>query len=681
MRSMSVLVLVLGVSLLTPSAVAAQEAAPSPAPSDGLAPNAAQPLTHDELLTLRGEHTQDDATLGMLVADAVIVRSPRQDQPDRLAGGQGFGGLPREGHPGDPVVRADDVVAERYPADARIEGLLAIEHLFNDALKFRGEVAMPGGTYLTPIEPQAMAAADALPVGTLIVARGWFSRLASPQPCPEVPDALDPNDAGGRSSPFVRCPGGWLTTDPVTEVDPGEPTAPLGFGIPVQYGALERFGRDLAVTLAYEPATYLLRHVANPIEDAEPALGWAVVGHLAPMTIPDPVTAADADDKVRPGGLDWQPGLERQPPADVRGMHSTAWSGGFASIHGGANGVLSSWVSADGRDWQGASLPRGIRWVNALLRLDDGLVLIADAAPFGKVWRYDLWSSRDGLAWRRVARQRIPTPDRFDDYRRIVHGYWTLGDRIVALETFTQQPCCGRSSGWTFVANREDPPDETFAWTSGDGKAWVRQRAQGFQPSGEHRGHQISQGRGELLALWGHPTNAIASTTDGIRWRTIGRHPERLDLDSLPMLLARAGDGIVLGGTAWDAGDDPGQAFALWRSTNGEDWQRTYARPDGRPASIVASGRTVIVAGNDQDAREPDADPPPELPWLMVSQDGGRTWDESLAWVGDTDWCLRSLTASSGSVSLDAACTPPDAASTYVVTLPGGRPSVSAGGE
>jgi hypothetical protein len=147
------------------------------------------------------------------------------------------------------------------------------------------------------------------------------------------------------------------------------------------------------------------------------------------------------------------------------------------------------------------------------------------------------------------------------------------------------------------------------------------------------------------------------------------------------MLLARAGDGIVLGGTAWDAGDDPGQAFALWRSTNGEDWQRTYARPDGRPASIVASGRTVIVAGNDQDAREPDADPPPELPWLMVSQDGGRTWDESLAWVGDTDWCLRSLTASSGSVSLDAACTPPDAASTYVVTLPGGRPSVSAGGE
>ncbi len=675
MRSTRMSVLAMCALLLMPSAVSAQEPASSPAPGDGPAPNAARPLTHDELLAVRGEQTQWGETLGMLVADAVIVRSPRQDQPDRLAGGQSFGVLPREGYPGDPVVRADDVVADRYAADARIEGLLAIEHLFNDALKFRGEVATPGGTYLTPIEPQAMAAADALPVGALIVTRGWFSRLASPQPCPEVPEALDPNDAGGRYSPFVRCPGGWLTTDPVTEVDPDDPTAPLGFGIPVQYGALERFGRDLAVTLAREPATYLLRHVANPIEGAEPALGWAVIGHLAPQAIPEPVTPADADDIVRPSGLDWQPGLERQPPADVRGMHSTAWSGGFASIHGGANGVLSSWVSADGLDWQGASLPRGIRWVSALLRLDDGLVLIANDAPFDRVWRYDVWSSRDGLAWRRVAQQRIPTPDQFDDYRRIVHGYWTLGDRIVALETFTQQPCCGSSSGWTLVANRTYAPDETFAWTSGDGEAWVRQRAQGFQASGEHRGHQVSQGRDELLALWGHPSYALARTTDGIHWRTVGHYPERLDLDSLPMLLARAGDGFVLGGTAWGAGDDPEEAFGLWRSTDGEDWLRTYARPDGRPASMVASGRTVIVAGNDQDASYPDGDPPPDLPWLMVSQDGGRTWDESLAWVGDTDWCLRSLTANSGSVSLDAACAPPDAASTYVVTLEreGGR--------
>ncbi len=196
------------------------ESGPSAGPGDpgpaDLLPNAERPLTHDELLAVRGEQRQNDATLGMLVADAVIVRSPQQGNPDRLAGGHAFGVLPREGHPGDPVVRADRVVKERYPADARIEGLVAIEHQgFNDALKFRGEVATPGGTYLTPIEPQTMAAADALPVGALIVAQGWLSRLASRSPA-EVPKALERGDTGGYSSPFVRCPGGWLTAERVT---------------------------------------------------------------------------------------------------------------------------------------------------------------------------------------------------------------------------------------------------------------------------------------------------------------------------------------------------------------------------------------------------------------------------------------------------------------------------------
>jgi hypothetical protein len=604
--------------------------------------------------------------LGMLVADAVIVRSPKQGQPDRLAGGHSFGVLPREGFPGDPVVRADRVVKDRYPVDARIEGLVALEHRgWNSALTFRGEVSTPAGTYLTPIERQPMAAADALPVGALIVAQGWLSRLESQEPCPEVPEGLERSDTGGYSSPFVRCPGGWLTSEPVTAVEPDDPTAPFGLGIPVQYGALGRFERDLPD--GDKPLAYVLRHVANPIAGLEPAMAWTVIGRLDAVTIPDLDAPATAADIARPDGLDWKPGLERQPPADGWWLHSTAWRGGHASVHAGVNGVLSSWISADGQDWQGASLPRGIRWVDALLRLDDRLVIIADGAPFERVWRYDVWSSSDGLAWRRVAQRRIPTPERFDGYRRIVHGYWSLGDRIVALETFTEQPCCGSSSGSTFVASREYPPDETFAWTSSDGRTWARHRAQGFESSGEHQGHLITQGQGELLALWGHPTYAIGRTTDGIRWRTIGHHPDELDLDTGMKLLARSDGGLVLGGRTWGPDDGAGEAFVLWRSGDGEDWQRTYSRVDGRPASIVSSNGTVIVAGNDQDARHLDADPPPDLPWLMVSRDGGRTWDPTLAWTGDTDWCLDSLTASRGTIVLDARCATPDAASTYVV--------------
>ncbi len=241
MRSMSVLVLVLGVSLLTPSAVAAQEAAPSPAPSDGLAPNAARPLTHDELLAIRGEQTRDDATLGMLVADAVIVRSPDRTSPTdwpvaRASGSSHARGTRasrrasrrcrrrpvsgRRAHRGPAGHRAP---LQRWPQVPR-RGRHAGRHV-----PHAHRTAGDGGS--------RCAASRSAHRGA-----GWFSRLASPQPCPEVPDALDPNDAGGRSSPFVRCPGGWLTTDPVTEVDSGDATAPLSFGIPVQYGALERFG-------------------------------------------------------------------------------------------------------------------------------------------------------------------------------------------------------------------------------------------------------------------------------------------------------------------------------------------------------------------------------------------------------------------------------------------------------
>ncbi len=81
---------------------------------------------------------------------------------------------------------------------------------------------------------------------------------------------------------------------------------------------------------------------------------------------------------------------------------------------------------------------------------------------------------------------------------------------------------------------------------------------------------------------------------------------------------------------------------------------------------MVSSGSTVIVAGNDGYSRGTGD----ELPWLMASDDGGRTWDESGTWVGDIEWCLESLTAKGSTVSLDAACATPDAASTYAAMLP-----------
>jgi len=41
-----------------------------------------------------------------------------------------------------------------------------------------------------------------------------------------------------------------------------------------------------------------------------------------------------------------------------------------------------------------------------------------------------------------------------------VHGYWPTDRGIVALETYTQQPCCGFGPGtMSFVAAEEREPD------------------------------------------------------------------------------------------------------------------------------------------------------------------------------------------------------------------------------
>lgn len=636
-------------------------------------PNSERPLVHQELLTIRGERGRYRAWgPATLVVDTILERDQRlRGDEESGRGAAGFGSLARDGsHPGDPVVLASEAVAGGYPPNGSpVSGLLA----FNDraweaiGMYLEGTVETPTGTYLTPIDPTAMVVADTLPVGALIVARGWFTRLRAQGSCPAVPRALDPNDTGGRESAFVRCPGGWLTADGIVELDPDDPTSPLAFGIPVQSGVLEQFTRRNTEDAAGTPVSYLLRHVANPVQGAEPAIGWKVIGRVDPMSIPDLDSPSGSDEVVRPGGLDWQPGMERQPPADQWSIHSTAWAGGFSSAHLGSDRVLSAWVSSDGTNWQGAELPTGIRSVGALLRLRGGLVIIANEQHYDAVWRYEVWSSSDGLEWKRSSRQRVPMPKRFDGYRRNVQGFWSLGDRVLALATYTTQRCCGRSSGWTVVANQKQEPDVTFAWTSRDGKTWKRHRTSGIPSNIEdHFGYLINQGDGELLATWGGAGGSIGRTTNGVDWRTIGRMPEALDVYSQPRVL-RADDGLVLGGSVEVSGRNREQ-MTFWHSTDGRRWIRTFGRFGGRPAAMASSGGTVIVAGNDGYSSGTGL----KLPWLMLSEDGGRTWDEALAWVGDTELCLESLTVNGSAVSVDARCAPPDAASTYVGELPAG---------
>lgn len=448
-----------------------------------------------------------------------------------------------------------------------------------------------------------------------------------------------------------------------------DPTRPDQFGIRVQSGARkwiwQRFERGPEVG-----STYLLRRVANPIGGAEPELGWEVISILEPVDIPAPAADAGTD---APGGLDWQPALERQPPSDTAHsgyrtgpIETITWRGGLASIHQGRDRVLSVWVSPDGRSWQSAPLPRGIRNVEALLRLGDGLAIIADQSEIDwdiRDWRFEVWRSDDGLDWYQASRQRIETPARFADpadaYFRIIQGYWSVGDEIVAHETYTTHRCCGRSTGTMFVAAGPTSAHVTFAWSSRTGVHWDRERVTGLTAAdGWHYTAAIHEIDGELFALAGYPTGVIDHSRDGVSWRSVGKTPNGLDLLE-PVAFGVTPDGFVLGGTISeppDGGRRERVAGVVWHSAGGQRWIETFRPDTGRPRELATLGDFVVMTGAGTKAEDEPGYAPP---WIRASADGGLTWPGELAWQAEEEWCFGPLTAGADRFVLDAPCAPP----------------------
>lgn len=66
----------------------------------------------------------------------------------------------------------------------------------------------------------------------------------------------------------------------------------------------------------------------------------------------------------------------------------------------------ASWVSADGVTWERAGMPkvpRGQQGSGQVVAGGDGLLTIADEAqPFEEARRPSLWTSADGMDWRRL---------------------------------------------------------------------------------------------------------------------------------------------------------------------------------------------------------------------------------------------------------------------------------------
>lgn len=636
-------------------------------------PNAGRPLTHDELIAVRGEMGDPDQLMTVVADAAVTRRPPPRQAPPRHRPKRAFGWLSRDdGYPDHPSVIAYRAVKSTYPDDfSMLQGPMAFT--IAQEITLRGDVHSPAGSYLTPIDATSMARAAELPVGSLIAVRGHLTRLGGAEDCPTPPRELRIGRLGG-GSPFIACPAGWITPNEVERPRDGDPTLPGQLGIRVQAGAEEYVSRGFRRVPSGEH-TYLLRQAANPVKGAEPTMGWEVIARLDPVEIPAvPVPLADA---ITPVGLAWHPVLERQPPADLNDANhepdhfTTTWAGGFAAVYAGRDRVLASWVSEDGRAWRSAALPNGkrgpgdgIRSVHALLPLGDSLVIIADSTEGtgGSRWGFDVWRSEDGLTWEQLVREILPTPARYasEEYSRVVKGYRSTGNTIVAYETFTRGTGSGgRAPGWTVVSD-ERPP--TYAWVTSDGFDWERHRVRGLS-----RGASILEHNGELWALSSTAGANIDHSTDGVTWKTVGHGPPDLErFYYWPRFFQATRSGYLIGGQVEEP-RDPEESWeedvVIWHSPDLAEWTETIRPPDGEIVSMAAVEEDVVVIGG---ARWDSSDHPGGW-WQIASRDGGRTWDDELAWATERDWCPRSLTPGEGSLLLQLGCAPLEAASMYLL--------------
>jgi len=255
-----------------------------PGPASG-APfaNTQRPLTITELDATRTAvgMTGDHATV---VADATVTPYASSPDPSCDAGVSAcpFGQLVDPATDDAINVDARASVATRLDEGVPIGGVLAFA-LDGSRLELLGSVSSTSaGSYLVPVDDAGMAAAGALPAGSLIAVDGWLEELGWGVPCPQAPD---PNAT--QDLPFVRCPGGWITPDLFipTHSDTNAALQPAGFGVPVQATAYGDFAPDpqpVKADFATPPrhAVYLLRRVADPTPAADPALGWQVIGRL-----------------------------------------------------------------------------------------------------------------------------------------------------------------------------------------------------------------------------------------------------------------------------------------------------------------------------------------------------------------------------------------------------------------
>lgn len=239
--------------------------------------------------------------------------------------------------------------------------------------------------------------------------------------------------------------------------------------------------------------------------------------------------------------------------------------GGIESGAGLGRDNTKIYSSADGEHWRVESDAPGFapRWRHQMLAFKGRLWLLGGvvdtgASDFGP--SNEIWSSGDGLEWRKEAPETIfPALDRFD---ALVHG-----DRV-----------------W-FISDDE-------VWSSGDGVNWVQETADA--PFGAVQRHAAVSWKNRIWVVEG---NTVRSSADGSNWAIEVTEAPFARRGGFSMVVRRDRLWVLPGAGAADTWSSAADA---WSSANGRDWRLESTDPYlvfSHEYVALVHGNTFILVG------------------------------------------------------------------------------------